>query len=308
MHQEVLNILKRRSLLHPEPWCTILMAPFGRGASGHTVYIQRCTKRLEKQHLLNKLVVFQVALILFFIFLPFFYSCENKITLPEKVINQPGNVEAYGFDNKITVKFYGNNIEEGFQGYNVYISKTPGIAAQNIEPVLNSFQTKPTLLYGSVGCFPYASEKSYVSLTNDSSKAKITNNNEYFVAVSAYVLIGSTEDESPLTEEVSVRVSKKTNVILNVNDNYLNNEFTYTTNSVGLPLLSTTNSIQDVGYVADMDEYNYIPVSGYILDGSLAAIDGHLYILNSNGKHIKIYVERVFDTKESIELWVIPVD
>ncbi len=40
---------KGRSLLHPEP--------LGRGASGHTV--------LEKQHLLNKMIVFQDALICF---------------------------------------------------------------------------------------------------------------------------------------------------------------------------------------------------------------------------------------------------
>ncbi len=40
---------KGRSLLHPEP--------FGRGASGHSV--------LEKQHLSNKMIVFQDALILF---------------------------------------------------------------------------------------------------------------------------------------------------------------------------------------------------------------------------------------------------
>ncbi len=43
----ILNNPKGRFLLHPEP--------FGRGASGHTV--------LEKQHLLNKMIVFQDALI-----------------------------------------------------------------------------------------------------------------------------------------------------------------------------------------------------------------------------------------------------
>ncbi len=68
------NNPKGRSLLHPEP--------VGRGASGHTVIhpeISEChflvvllstdlcevsTKRLEKQHLLNKMIVFQDALIL----------------------------------------------------------------------------------------------------------------------------------------------------------------------------------------------------------------------------------------------------
>ncbi len=43
----ILNNPKGRSLLHPEP--------VGRGASGHTA--------LEKQHLLNKVIVFQDALI-----------------------------------------------------------------------------------------------------------------------------------------------------------------------------------------------------------------------------------------------------
>ncbi len=43
------NNPKGRSLLHPEP--------FGRGASGHSV--------LEKQHLSNKMIVFQDALISF---------------------------------------------------------------------------------------------------------------------------------------------------------------------------------------------------------------------------------------------------
>ena len=64
---EISNNPKGRSLFHPEPWCAILMVPFGRGASGHTVYIQRCTYRLKKQHLLNKMIVFQVALIFLFL-------------------------------------------------------------------------------------------------------------------------------------------------------------------------------------------------------------------------------------------------
>ncbi len=57
----ILNTPKGRSLLHPEP--------FGRGASGHTV--------LEKQHLLNKMIVFQDALI-YYSLMSFLYLKEEQ--------------------------------------------------------------------------------------------------------------------------------------------------------------------------------------------------------------------------------------
>ncbi len=281
-----------------------------------------------------------VTKILLYIILLSFYNCENKISAPERVINQPGILEAYGYNNSITVKFYGNNIEEGFKGYNVYISKIAGMISQGMEPVENFYGFKPTLLYASTGCFADASQKSYVTLTKDSSGNLLVNNTDYYIAVSAYLLIGDNEYESDVTEEVQVKINIKTNVILsnqqimgNTNEGIIftnNNGFKYigvpdvpiagsagdmffklqNINSTILPVLSTeynrhgNNSIQDVGYVADMAEFNNIPELGYIQNDYLVAIENHLYILKipKENRHIKIYVDQIGGSY--IKLWI----
>ncbi len=264
-----------------------------------------------------------------------FSSCENKITTPEKIINQPGPVETYAVDNSITVKFFGNNIEEGFAGYNIYISRNPGIINQNLSPVQNSYASTPTLLYGNAGCFPNASEKSYVTVDKDSKGASIIAQEMYYVTVSANVLIGDNEYNSNLTEETAVTVRTKAGINLNnqqisdqTNDGvifnssgevqFINVSNSFIFNGTGdmffrlqdiddyitpvLSVESNNNQIQDVGYVGNMDEFNDIPASGYIENSYVTAIENHLYILYkpSVNKYIKIYISQIDGTISAI--------
>jgi len=265
------------------------------------------------------------------LFLPafiLFSSCRNKIVAPDRIINPPGNVEVYAYNKSITVKFYGNNVEEGFAGYNIYISPRKRIADQHLEPVLNSYGNKPTLLFSSTNCYPDASAKSYVVLTTDSEEKPILNGKSYFIAVSAYLIIGDNKYESDLTEEVKVRVgTKKTIIISNQNipgrkldgiiiKNSLiisnidvpDTPVPYSTGDMYfkycdisgslLPVLSTEfnrygdNGIQDIGYIANIDEYSYIPQGGYVKNGYIPALEKHGYILNIPSKdwYIKIYI------------------
>lgn len=262
-------------------------------------------------------------------------SCENKITAPERIINQPGPVEVYAVDNSITVKFFGNNIEEGFAGYNIYISKNSGIINQNLSPVQNSYGSTPTLLYGSAGCFPNASEKTYVTVDKDSSGASIIAQEIYYVAISANVVIGDNRYNSNLTEEVAVTIRAKGGISLNnqqisdqTNDGvifnssgevqFINVSNSFTLNGTGdvffklqdidgyitpvLSVESNNNQIQDMGYVGNMDEFNDLPAGGYIENSYVTAIENHLYILHkkSVNKYIKIYISQIDGTISAI--------
>jgi len=271
-----------------------------------------------------------------------FISCENKVTAPERIVNKPGPVQAVGNNDSITIKFYGNNIEEGFKGYNVYVSTLPDISSQMLSPVVNSYGTFPTLLYGSTGCFPNASAKSFITVSRDSASAPINANTTYYVAVSAYLLIGEKEYNSPLTEDVAVAVKVKgsTNLqnqkiigksgdgiifnndgqitMTNVADNYLMNgtgdlffkiENTSGTFTPVLSVQSNDSSLQDGGYVANIDDYVNIPSAGYINNYFIPAIAGHVYILYkpSINKYVKIYITQIDGSSTSetsdVKLW-----
>lgn len=259
-----------------------------------------------------------------FLFFVIIYSCENKITAPERLMNQPVGIEVFGFNNSIKVQFYGNNIEDGFRGYNIYITETPGITT-GATPVLNIYSSKPTLPYGMIGCYPDASQKSFITLYNNSKNESILNNRTYYVAVNSYATLDK-EYVSPLSEEVTIKV--KTVSLTNLNNqtiagktgdgilftgngniqvidasntlvNGWGGDLAFQLKNVSgnvlpmLSVLSNNNSIQDIGYYPDITSTEYTPTSGYNANGAVVAIINHLYILNKSGIFIRLYISDI---------------
>ncbi|MDD5067518.1 MAG: hypothetical protein PHF84_10790 [bacterium] len=271
---------------------------------------------------------YKIIIILFL-----FCSCENKITAPERVIVPPVGIDVTGYDKGITVKFYGKNVEEGFKGYNVYISKTPGIDRTSLSPVPNAYNSTPTLMYGYGACYPDASEKSYITLYQTSVHGAISNHQLYYVAVSAYAVIGNGKYESPLSEEKGIIIqSVDSNTLYNnaisgkSNDGILfpgsgtgqvkNAPDTVTNNWGGdlffklrslngsiLPVLSVEScgtGIQDMGYYPSLDDVSYVPAAGYITGDSILVQENHVYILYKNGTCIKIYIRDILGSATSL--------
>jgi len=245
----------------------------------------------------------------FLYFLLFVLSCEKEILLPDIFINLPGAPELSGYNNKIIIRFYGNNNEEGFQGYNVYASELPDLLEQNLPAIRNENDSYPTLLYSSPNCYSDGTEKSYLTILKDSNGNLITKGKTYYVALSSYLVIDSKNYESSLSVEKSVTIKSKTNIILNnQNKNGNTNEgiifypsFTILNlpdsitniscdlffklenidNKI-LPVLSVENGnvgIQDMGYNSDIDFYQNFPETGYVFKDFVIAIKGHIYIL-----------------------------
>ena len=77
----------------------------------------------------------KLNLFTFLLLLILFLQCQKTFEMPERIINPPINVITYPTNQGIIVKFYGNNIEEGFSGYNVYVSDKSGIKNQSISPI-----------------------------------------------------------------------------------------------------------------------------------------------------------------------------
>lgn len=253
-----------------------------------------------------------------------FVSCENKITAPDRAMNQPTGIEVSGFNRSVTVKFYGMNIEEGFTGYQVYVSRIPGmVPGSGITPVYNAYGTLPTLPYGYAGCIPDASRKSYVTVDRTSSGETVSNGAIYYVAVSAYAVIGSTAYETPYSEEKAVTVlAVGSNQLRNRNIAGMSNDgFLFTgsgagqlfnapdtlaagwggdmffavksINSVLFPVLSVESNqtgLQDLGYYADLADYGTLPAAGYIYDSALILVKNHLYALKKGSQFIRIHV------------------
>ncbi len=264
-------------------------------------------------------LLYNILLILLII-----YSCENKITTPERLMNQPVGIDVFGFNNSIKVQFYGNNIEDGFRGYNVYITETPGITT-GISPVLNIYSSKPTLPYGMIGCYPDASQKSFITLYNNSNNESILNNRTYYVAISSYATLDK-EYVSPLSEEVAIKVKRVslTNLnnqtiagktgdgilftgngniqVIDASDTLVNGwggDLTFQLKKISgsvvpmLSVLSNNNSIQDIGYYPDITSTEYTPSNGYTINGAISAIVDHVYILNKGGIFIRLYISEI---------------
>ena len=246
--------------------------------------------------------------------------------MPERVINSPINVVAYPTNQGIIVKFYGNNLEEGFRGYNVYVSQSPGIRNQTLDAVKNRYGSVPTLLYGSAGCYPDASQKSFITIKTDSFNSPITNRKKYYVTVTAYLLIDGKSYESEHSNEAEViplnegeaeifnhKISGKTNdgIIFNADGTVSIIDVPDTINSgwggdfvfeliekngTVLPYIvikSNQTYIQDLGYYENINEIDNIPVNGYIQpDVEMPVIESHLYILYkvSSAQYIRVYI------------------
>ncbi|MBN1898599.1 MAG: hypothetical protein JW827_07460 [Spirochaetes bacterium] len=255
-----------------------------------------------------------------------FYQCQTEFQLPKRIINSPMNVVALPTNQGIIVTFYGNNFEEGFKGYNIYVSPTPGPGSLNIPPVKNEYGGLPTILWGSSGVYPDASQKSYVTIRSDSYNHRITNNQSYYITVTAYLIVNNNEYESDHSNEAQVtpgdegeseifnhRISGKSNdgiVFYSSGQAHLTNapdtltsgwggDFVFELNQVAASVLpyivikSNGDGFQDLGYYASMKELTSIPTSGYLQgDISVPAKNNHLYILHKPliGKYIKIYV------------------
>jgi len=246
--------------------------------------------------------------------------------MPERIINPPINVITYPTNQGIIVKFYGNNIEEGFSGYNVYVSDKSGIKNQSISPIKNNYGGLPTLPYGAYGCYPDASQQSFVTVKTDSFNSPISNGKKYYVTVTAYILVNDKEYESDHSNESEIiplnegeaeifnhKISGKTNdgivfnsnktvIITNAPDTIVSGwggDFVFELNDFNgeiLPCIvikSNQTYIQDLGYYNNINEVDEIPQSGYLApDIIMPVIESHLYILYKPAfnQYIRIYV------------------
>jgi hypothetical protein len=268
-------------------------------------------------------------------------ACDNKVTAPDRIVNPPGNIIGYGHNKSITVSFYGNNIEEGFQGYNVYIAQTPGITVNNAQLLTQPTGIEPTLPRSSPTCFPDARQRSYVTVISNATNNIVTGQS-YYLAVLTVLQIGNKEYLSDLTHEVLVPVGKYSNIVLfnqqingraddgveftNLMASNMNVPDTISPGTTGdlffkleqvngniIPVLSVEdnlNEIQDAGYAEDIHGHQGIPSGGYIQNGFITAVENHVYYLylKNDNQYVKLYIASIngvinnIDDEVSIEI------
>jgi hypothetical protein len=276
-----------------------------------------------------------IKLFLIFISLFFILNCQTEFEMPDLKVNSPINLKAYPTNKGIILKFYGNNREEGFRGYNVYVSANPNIKYQNLEPVKNIYGSTPTLPYGYQGCFPDGLNKSFITVTKDSYNQPILNYKKYYVAVNSVVIINEKEYKSDFSNEAEIIPLNETNISLN-NHNitgiendciiFSSNNLILTNAPDVLPAVfegdiifelkniegtilpcivikSNNRYIQSLGYYNNLYEIDYIPKSGYISPpAEILVHDSFVYIFYkpSINKYIRIYITDAPENQTSI--------
>ncbi len=254
-----------------------------------------------------------------------FYSCQKDIVAPDIVINIPVKVNALPVKNGIKVEFYGNNNEEGFKGYNIYINRNSDIKKLNLSPVNNN--TYPTLPYYYSTCYYDGRAKSYVTLYKDSHGSSISNHQLYYITVRAVTILNDRTNMSDYSEEVSVYTIEETNFILNnnnisgiTNDGIDLNGNIYPVNALDngsgadivfklininnkiLPafILKSTLQIQDKGVVNNIFDIEDIPQEGYYSISTNIIFNNHIYLIKKDNNIYRIYIQSGAEEKNSL--------
>jgi len=246
-----------------------------------------------------------------------FFSCSQEITAPDRVINTPVAVKALSYKNSIKVKFYGNNREAGFQGYNIYISDNH--IDNNTAAVKNNTGGYPTFPLWYSGCYEDGSAESSIILYKDSNNNPIVNHKTYYVKIKAHAVINDKTYDSDFSSEAAVYVLKYTNFVL-----YNNNVVGQTNDGLALDSVSPVNvpdsgsssvdiifqlimfngntepafvlnnniGIENIGYADDIYTDPGDRTLSYSVKKTNIIYTKNLYFLSKNNKEYRIYVKK----------------
>jgi len=236
-------------------------------------------------------------------FILFLCGCGIENIVETEQINAPSGLVAYPKDSKIKIKFYSNNKEEKFSGFNIYISKSSSLRSQpSLTPVKNPINGGlPTISASPSDIDPNI--PIITELKFDAENNYIENGITYFLIVKSFSIRGI---ESLPSNEVSVtpRIENTNGVILYTNEgfNFKNfsksapYDFIFTIQNTPVKKAFITgkneSKIISKGFYLNWEEINQADTTGYINQNIPIEINEKYVILfkTSDNHYAKIWI------------------
>ncbi len=245
----------------------------------------------------------KVIIILSLIFIT---SCGVEEIVQPEYLNAPSELKAYPGNGKIKLKFYSNNKEDKFDGFNVYISKSSSLKNQSsLLPVKNPETGGiPTIVATSKDIDPTVPIT--VEITRDADDNPIENGITYYFIVKAHSIRNFKSEPS---NEVSTtpRIDNITGVILYTNEGFnfstfdktspYNFVFTVQNTSDKKAFITGKNNtlVQSKGYYQNWEDVNKADTDGYIQSEIPVEIqEGYVILFKTADSHYtKIYIKEL---------------
>ncbi len=244
-------------------------------------------------------------------------QCGTEDIVQPEYLNAPSDLTAYPENGKIKIKFYSNNKEDTFDGFNIYISKSSLVKSQPLLlPIANPDTGGiPTVVSTSKDIAP--SVPISVEINRDANDNPIENGVTYYIIVRAH----STRNfKSEPSNEASTtpRIDNMSGILLYDNDGFRFSSLSKSTpyDFVVTIQNSTTNKafitgkngcmIQNKGYYQDWGEVNQADTTGYIEENIPVEIkEGYVIIFKTADSHYaKIFVHQIsFTGVPYIKIW-----
>jgi len=259
-----------------------------------------------------------IRLILITFSILFISSCGIEEVVQPEYITAPSDLTAYPGNGKVKLKFYSNNKEDKFDGFNVYISRSSSLKSQySLLPVKNP-QTGgiPTIIATSKDIDP--SVPITVEIAYDADDNPLENGVTYYFIVKSHSIRNFKSDPS---NEVSTtpRIDNLTGVILYTNEGFSFSTFSKTTpynfvfkvqyNPVKKSYIIGKNGtqVQSKGFYYNWEEVNKADADGYIQsDIEVEIKQGYVILFKTSDSHYaKIYIKELnLDTNPYIKfIW-----
>lgn len=233
-------------------------------------------------------------------------SCGMEEVVQPEYITAPSDLIAYPGNRKVKLKFYSNNSEDRFDGFNIYISRSSSLKSQYaLLPVKNPETGGiPTIIATSKDIDP--SVPITVELTYDADDNPIENGITYYFIVKAH----STRNfKSEPSNEASTtpRIDDLTGVILYTNEGFSFNSFSKDSpynfifkiqhNPIKKAYIIGKNGtqVQSKGFYHNWEEVNKADREGYIQsDIEIEIKQGYVILFKtSDSHHAKIYIKEL---------------
>jgi len=233
----------------------------------------------------------QTILMFFLFFLSISLSCGIETFLEPEYLNPPYNLKVFPGNEEIIVKFYSNNTEKNFDGFNIYISKNASVKNQTgITPIPNQNNGSiPTISLSSKDINPEDPIK--VTIKRDVNGNPLENGIRYYVIARAHSIKNFISQ--PSNEDYTTpRLENTNNVII-----YENEGFNFYTQDKSSPfnfifkMINTNayikaqanNSLQSLGFFMDWREIKTAPNDGYVNSSSPILIKpGYVIIVKTD--------------------------
>lgn len=254
--------------------------------------------------------IYNLLSIIIIIFL--FINCGTEKFVEPEFLNAPFDLSAYPKNNSIKIKFYSNNKEDRFDGFNLYFSDSSSLKSQtSLLPVKNpATGSIPTISRTSKQINP--SIPLEISITRDANDKIIENGIRYYIIIKAHSIRNFKSQPSNETK-TTPRIESTETITLFENQGFnfdtlnINTPYNFILKKLNDQLYLTAqngSSIQSKGYYANWELLNTADTTGYVDNTTpLRVYSGYVFLIKTaDSKYGKIQIKEMNTVSSYIKI------